>query len=75
VLWTIYKKNLDIYQGALENKETYSKAFLRLTAETLEAGKYDNRKIESVLDSLIAECTAIASARWDPSEVEMRDFY
>jgi len=41
----------------------------------LAAGKYDIRKIESVLDSLITECTAIAAGRWDPSEVEMRDVY
>lgn len=75
VLWTTYKKNLGIYQGALENKESYSKEFLRLTDETLAAGKYDIRKIESVLDLLIAECTAIAAGRWDPSEVEMRDVY
>ena len=75
ILWTTYKKNLGIYQGALENKESYGKEFLRLTGETLAAGKYDIRKIESVLDSLITECTAIAAGRWDPSEVEMRDVY
>lgn len=75
VLWTLYKKNLGVYQGALENKESYGKEFLRLTAATLAAGKYDCRKIESVLDSLIAECTAIAAGRWGPSEVELRDVY
>lgn len=60
VLWTNYKKSLSAYQGALEHKESYSKEFLKQTAETLAKGAYDVRKIEAVLDLLIAECTAIA---------------
>ncbi|OAN48053.1 hypothetical protein A6A04_04660 [Paramagnetospirillum marisnigri] len=60
VLWTNYKKSLGAYQGALEYKESYSKEFLKQTAETLANGAYDVRKIEAVLDLLIAECTAIA---------------
>lgn len=75
VLWTNYKKSLGIYQGALEFKETYIKEFLKQTPETLRDGSYDVRKIEAVLDLLIAECTAIAVDRWDPAEVELREIY
>lgn len=36
-------------------------------------GVYDVRKIEAVLDLLIAEWTAIAVNRWDPADVKLRD--
>ncbi len=75
VLWTNYKKGLGIYQGALEFKESYVKEFLKQTPETLRDGSYDVRKIEAVLDLLIAECTAMAVDRWDPAEVELREIY
>jgi len=67
VLWTNYKKSLDTYQGALEYKESYSKEFLKQTSVTLAEGVYDVSKIESVLDLLVAECTAIAVDQWDPN--------
>lgn len=66
VLWTNYKKSLDSYQGALEFKDSYTKEFLRLTDDTLAEGEYDVRKIEAVLDLLVAECTAIAVEQWNP---------
>lgn len=75
VLWTNYRKSLDTYQGALEYKESYSKEFLKQTAETLAEGAYDVRKIEAVLDLLIAECTAIAVDQWDPADVELGDVF
>lgn len=75
VLWTNYKKSLDSYQGALEFKEFYSKEFLKQTAETLAKGEYNVRKIEAVLDILIAECTAIAVDQWNPTNVELRDAF
>jgi hypothetical protein len=73
VLWTNYKKSLRTYQGALEYKELYSKEFLKQTAETLRVGAYDVRKIESVLDLLISECTAIAVGQWNPTDVKLRE--
>jgi hypothetical protein len=75
VLWTNYKKGLGIYQGALEFKESYIKEFLKQTPQTLRDGSYDVRKIEAVLDLLIAECTAMAVDQWDPAEVELREIY
>ena len=48
---------------------------MKQTPETLRDGSYDVRKIEAVLDLLIAECTAMAVDRWDPAEVELREIY
>lgn len=70
VRWTNHKKSLGTYQGALEYKESYSKEFLKQTTETLALGTYDVRKIEYVLDLLIAECTAIAGTQRDLGSIE-----
>lgn len=71
VRWTNYKKSLDTYHGALEFKEFYGKEFLKQTAETLTEGPYDVRKIEAVLNSLVAECVAISTDQWDPADIEL----
>jgi hypothetical protein len=55
----------EIYQGALEYKESYVKVFLEQTPETIAYGSYDVSKIEAVLDLVMAECTAIAFEQWD----------
>ena len=60
VVWTNYKQELATYHGALEHKETYTKEFLKQTPEALAAGRHDVSKIRAVLDTIIAECTAIA---------------
>jgi len=75
VLWTNYKKGLGIYQGSLEYKESYIKEFLRQTPEKLADGLYDVRKLEAVLDVLVAECTAIAVDRWDRADGELEDAF
>jgi hypothetical protein len=72
VRWTNYKKSLDTYQGALEYKDSYSKEFLKQTSATLAESAYDISKIESVLDLLVAECTAIAVDQWGFKCVEGR---
>ena len=62
VIWTNYKRELDSYHGALEHKENYIKTFLKQTRETLSSGNYDVSKLNAVLESIIHECTAIASS-------------
>ena len=57
VRWSSFSKEADAWQGALMHKTQYMKRFLSM--KELE-DRYDTRKIESVLDSLIAECVAIA---------------
>ncbi|CAA7616138.1 HEPN/Toprim-associated domain-containing protein [Magnetospirillum sp. SS-4] len=61
VIWTNYKKEADTYQGALEYKEAYTKAFLKLTPDKLAATGYDTGNIEKVLDALIEQCIIMAS--------------
>jgi len=73
VLWTSYKKNLEIYQGELEFKDSYTKEFLKQTAKSLAEGAYNFHKIEIVLDLLIAQCTAIAVEQWNPTDIGLID--
>lgn len=60
VVWTNYKKENETYQGALEYKERYTKAFLKQTTENVLAGSYDVSKLHVVLDALVNECRSIA---------------
>ena len=60
VIWTNYKKDMDVYQGSLEYKESYTKAFLKQTVETATAGKYSVDNLRIVLDALVTECCTIA---------------
>lgn len=62
VVWTNYKKERDVYQGALEFKESYARAFLDQTAQTIRGGSYDVRKLERVLEALIDESSRLAMA-------------
>ena len=57
VIWTAYKKDLNAYQGELESKETYTKAFLK-NASTING--YDMSGMAAVLDMIYAECCTIA---------------
>ena len=61
IIWTNLKTEPDIYQGALEYKDSYTKIFLHQTADELAAGAYDTSKIMAVLDAIIAECSEIAA--------------
>lgn len=62
VVWTNYKKERDIYQGSLEFKESYARAFLAQTAANIQSGSYDVRKLEMVLNALIEESSNLAMA-------------
>lgn len=62
VIWTNYKKERDIYQGALEYKDSYTRRFLEQTAETVRSGSYEVRKLERVLDVVIGESSQLAMA-------------
>lgn len=62
VIWTNYKKERGVYQGSLEFKDTYTRAFLDQTTESLRAGNYDVRKLEQVLNALIEESSLLAAS-------------
>lgn len=63
VIWTNYVKEHDIYHGALEYKDSYTKKFMRQTQNSIATGDYDFSKIMVLLDSLVSECTNIACLR------------
>jgi len=60
VIWTNYKKERDVYQGSLDYKDSYTKAFLEQTKQTLASGRYDTSRIRIVLERIFQECTALA---------------
>ncbi len=62
VIWTNLKKDLGVYQGALEYKDSYTKEFMTQTKETISSGAYDISRIARVLDTIVSECTRIACA-------------
>ncbi|TYO70141.1 hypothetical protein DQ397_004400 [Pseudomonas sp. CK-NBRI-02] len=62
VVWTNYKKEREIYQGSLEFKDTYTRAFMALTAETIQTCNYDTRKLEHVLSSLFEESSLLVAS-------------
>ena len=69
IRWTNFKAEPDIYQGALQNKESYTRFFLRQTRGSLTDGSYDSTKISRVLDHIFSVCCQIAihTNPWDTS--------
>ena len=61
VTWTNYKGSLDIYQGSLDFKESYAKAFFKTKPQAIASGSYDTGKLCAVLDCLFTQCTAMAT--------------
>ena len=59
MVWTNFKESLGAYHGALEHKETYGRAVIKLKPEDLS--EYDTTKLEMVLAALVAERVAMAS--------------
>ncbi|MEN5253894.1 HEPN/Toprim-associated domain-containing protein [Pseudomonas protegens] len=62
VIWTTYKKEMEVYHGALEHKESYTRSFLKQTYDSVRNNKYDTSKLVAVLDALIEECFSIKSS-------------
>jgi len=57
VRWANYKEDVQAYQGSLENKDRYSKAFFE---KAKRQRKYDTSKLSHVLDAIFSVCTAMA---------------
>jgi hypothetical protein len=62
VMWTNYKKERDVYHGALKFKESYARAFLDQTPQTIGGGCYDMSKLERVLEVLVEQSSRLAMA-------------
>lgn len=60
VTWTNFKEKLGVYQGALDFKESYAKAFYRVTAKSMTSNEYDVSKLCVVLDALQRQCSQMA---------------
>ncbi|MDB5006061.1 MAG: hypothetical protein JWP45_454 [Mucilaginibacter sp.] len=56
IRWSSFEKTLGRYQGALENKETYSSAFMSL--RQVQGAGYDFTMLRKLLDSLVQTITA-----------------
>ena len=61
VVWTTYKKQQEAYQGTLQRKEAYTRAFLKVDSGSVQRGEYDVSKISAVLDEILRSCSAIAT--------------
>jgi hypothetical protein len=61
VTWTTYKEGLGVYHGSLDFKDSYMKKFLRQDATSVLAGSYDVSKLRVVLNSLVHECSVMAT--------------
>ena len=61
VIWTNYKKELNTYQGSLQKKATYMKAFLKQTCDSLDSGRYNVSKISTVLDRIYHASCSVSS--------------
>ncbi len=62
VRWSSYIKDVEAYQGSLENKTQFMKSFMKLRADKLADSDYDFSKIKCVLDMLYCECVSIADS-------------
>src|SRR5262249_1473563 len=58
VRWTSYNPKVGEYQGELERKERYTKAYLQLRSIHPE---YNYDKLERLVDTIIQQCTMIAA--------------
>jgi hypothetical protein len=63
VLWSNYKKDVEVWQGALEFKEAYAEHFYKQSDAALVSGSYDTSRLQMVLDRLIAEALIVATSR------------
>ncbi|VWD52130.1 hypothetical protein BLA18110_07745 [Burkholderia lata] len=68
VTWTNYKESLGIYQGALDFKDTYAKAFYTATPDAIASGTYDSSKLRVVLGTLFAQCSEMATRMLRPTQ-------
>lgn len=57
VRWTNYKEDVGAYQGALQAKDRYSKAFFDNIGR---GGAYDTSRLSCVLDAIFNVCAAMA---------------
>jgi len=66
VRWTNFKEDVAVYQGALQHKDLYSKAFFDRAGH---GGKpYETVKLDAVLGAIIGVCTSMATEMLERDE-------
>ena len=60
VLWSNYKKDVGVWHGALEFKESYQRHYFSQSGEVLRNGPYNSTKLRILLDTLIKEAGNVA---------------
>ncbi len=77
VRWTNYKRGINAYQGALEQKDVYARRFLKQTSFSLAEGAYNPENIVKVLDHIFAICCEIAADtnKWAHLPVRYLDYF
>lgn len=63
IQWSNYKKESATWQGALENKDSYMRYFLKQTAKSLQKKNYDTSKLDKVLCLLLSEAAILISKK------------
>jgi hypothetical protein len=61
VIWSNYKKDLDLWHGALEHKDSYIRHFADQDLEAMSSGHYDASKLEVLLDALVGEASRLGA--------------
>ncbi|MHC2357810.1 hypothetical protein ACVMB3_007333 [Sinorhizobium meliloti] len=62
VIWSNFKRDIGLWHGALEHKESYDRHFMKQDTTTLTSGKYDLSKLNQVLEALVAEASLLSAA-------------
>lgn len=62
VFWSNYKKEVGVWHGALEFKESYQRHFYDQSDDALRNGPYQSAKLAKLLDTLIREASLVSPA-------------
>ncbi|MDO6124669.1 hypothetical protein GB928_026150, partial [Shinella curvata] len=57
-----FKREIALWHGALEHKESYDRHFMKHDAHELVSGKYDLSKLNQVLDAMVVEVSLLSAA-------------
>ncbi len=62
VVWSNFKRELNVWHGALEYKEAYMRHFMDQDVESFTNSKYDISKLVKLLDALVAEASSLSAS-------------
>jgi hypothetical protein len=62
VIWSNFKREIALWHGALEHKESYDRHFMKHDAHELASGKDDLSKLNQVLDAMVVDVSLLSAA-------------